>query len=79
MKLNFWHQGVHLHTTAIEPKEQSAIPKVVFVGAVVFLFDEMTAMADGSVELQYQAQSPLVLPPANNVAQHFFPKKVTPQ
>lgn len=75
MKLNFWHHGAHLHSQEIEPNEQSAIPKVVFIGAVIFLFDEMTAMADGSVELQYQAQSPLVLPPAMSVAEHFFPHK----
>lgn len=73
MKLNFWHGDIPLHNVEITPKEESALPKIAFVGNVCFLMHEITVMADGSLEAQYQAESPMMIPAAHAINQHFFP------
>lgn len=72
MKLNFWHGDIFLHTVDIEPTEDSALPRIVFVGNVVFRLHELT-FESGEFVAQYQAESPMVIPASQAVNQHFFP------
>lgn len=75
MIMSFYHGDKLLHEAEVAPVSETRLPKVVMVGAALFVFDQMAwQLPEARWVALYQATSPMMVPPAAEVIDHFAPE-----